>query len=83
MITDDAFEALPDREPAWAVLNRITVYRKRLLAAGYLPLPVNGKKVRLEDWSNIVATNELIDQWARDLPRPSEHRHSYPHRAIR
>ena len=39
-----------------------------MLAAGYQPLPVNGKKVRLEDWSNIVATNELINQWAQDWP---------------
>jgi hypothetical protein len=30
----DEFEELPAHEPAWAVLDKITAYRKRLLAAG-------------------------------------------------
>ena len=68
MIADTEFEELPQREPAWAVLDRITAYRKGLLAAGYMPLPVAGKRVRLEDWSNIVATNELISRWAQEWP---------------
>jgi hypothetical protein len=45
VISDDEFEDLPKREPAWATLDRITAYRKALLAAGYWPVPVNGKKV--------------------------------------
>ena len=65
MFSDEDFEALPDHEPAWATLDRITAYRKRLLAAGYLPLPVNGKRVQLDNWPNIIATNGLIDEWAR------------------
>ena len=50
------------------MLDKMTAYRKRLLAAGYQPLPVAGKKVRLDDWSNIAATNELINRWAHEWP---------------
>ena len=44
----DEFEELPAHEPAWAVLDRVTIYRKQLLASGYSPVPVNGKAVQLE-----------------------------------
>jgi hypothetical protein len=64
VIADDEFEELPAREPAWAVLDRITAYRKALLAAGYWPVPVNGKKVLLDDWVNARATPAIIDTWA-------------------
>jgi hypothetical protein len=64
----DEFEDLPQHEPAWQARERITAYRKRLLAAGYLPLPVNGKKVLLDDWSNINATNEIINAWSNEHP---------------
>jgi hypothetical protein len=60
----DEFEELPAHEPAWAVLDKITAYRKRLLAAGYWPVPVNGKKVLLDDWINARATPAIIDTWA-------------------
>ena len=50
MIADDAFEELPQREPAWAALDRITAYRKQLLACGYWPVPANGKRINLSDW---------------------------------
>ena len=33
----DEFEEPPECEPAWMRLDRVTVYRKKLLAAGYLP----------------------------------------------
>lgn len=68
MTLADEFEELPEREPAWAVLDKITAYRKRLLAAGYSPLPVNGKKVLLDDWSNIRVTNDIINRWASERP---------------
>ena len=64
MTAADEFEELPAHEPAWAVLDRISAYRKSLLAAGYSPVPVKGKKVHLEDWTNIRATNAIIDTWA-------------------
>jgi Bifunctional DNA primase/polymerase, N-terminal len=64
VVDDDAFEELPEHEPAWAALDKITTYRKRLLAAGYSPVPVNGKRVHLDDWTNIRATNAIIETWA-------------------
>ena len=64
MIDDDAFEELPEHEPAWAALDRVTAYRKQLLASGYQPVPVNGKKRTSDDWTNIRATNAIIDTWA-------------------
>ena len=64
MITDDVFEELPEHEPAWAALDRVTAYRKQLLASGYSPVPVNGKRINLSDWQNIRATSAIIDTWA-------------------
>jgi hypothetical protein len=64
----DEFEELPEHEPAWAALDRITKYRKRLLAAGYQPVLLNGKKPLLDDWPNIVATDNIINKWAQDYP---------------
>jgi hypothetical protein len=60
----DEFEELPECEPAWMRLDRATVVRKGLLAAGYLPLPVNGKAPPIAGWQDIQATNILIDKWA-------------------
>ena len=64
----DEFEELPECEPAWVRLDRATVYRKKLLAAGYLPIPVNGKAPPIQGWSDIQATNGLIDRWADQYP---------------
>ena len=63
-INDNEFEELPDREPAWLRLDRATACRKDLLAAGYLPLPVNGKVPPIKGWPDIEATDVLIDRWA-------------------
>ena len=52
----DEFEELPAHEPAWAVLDRVTAYRKQLLASGYSPVPANGKAVKITDWPTIEAT---------------------------
>ena len=60
----DEFEELPECEPAWQRLDRATAVRKRLLASGYLPLPVNGKAPPIKGWSDIEATNTIIDRWA-------------------
>jgi Bifunctional DNA primase/polymerase, N-terminal len=63
----DEFEELPEREPAWMLLGRSTACRKRLLAAGYQPIPVNGKAPPLAGWQDIEATNVLIDTWANEF----------------
>ena len=65
IVADDAdkFEELPEREPAWMLLDRATAYRKRLLAAGYSPIPVNGKAPPVAGWQDIEATKVLIAGW--------------------
>ena len=62
-VSDNEFEELPPREPAWMAASRATAYRKRLLAAGYLPLPVNGKAPPIAGWQDIEATKTIIDGW--------------------
>jgi hypothetical protein len=59
----DEFEELPECEPVWQRLDRATLVRKRLLASGYLPLPVNGKVPSIAGWQDIQATNAIIDTW--------------------
>lgn len=63
IMDDAAFEELPEHEPAWMVLERATKCRKRLLAAGYWPLPVNGKEPSIKGWSDIAATDKIIITW--------------------
>jgi len=60
----DKFEELPEREPAWMALDRATACRKRLLAAGYHPIPVNGKAPPIVGWQDIQPTQVLINSWA-------------------
>ena len=60
----DEFEELPEREPSWRLLDRATACRKRLLAARYSPLPVNGKAPPIAGWQDIEATNNIISTWA-------------------
>jgi hypothetical protein len=64
MLTDSDFEELPECEPTWLRLDRITAYRKQLLAAGYWPLPCNGKAPPIPGWQDIAATDEIINKWA-------------------
>ena len=63
MSATDLYEAVSEREPAWQVLDRATSHRKKLLAAGFLPLPVNGKVPPLPGWQDLRATPEVIDGW--------------------
>ena len=60
IVADEEFKELPHREPAWAALDRVTAYRKQLLASGYSPVPVNGKAIHLSNWQNIRATPAII-----------------------
>jgi hypothetical protein len=63
-VNDSDFQELPEHEPAWLRLERATAYRKRLLRAGYRPLPVNGKEPPIKGWQDIAATDKIIDSWA-------------------
>jgi hypothetical protein len=60
----EEFEEVPERDPAWQVLDRATSYRKKLLAAGFLPLPINGKAPPLPEWQDVRATPAVIDGWS-------------------
>src|SRR5271169_1210684 len=66
MTDDSEFQELPEREPAWLRLDRATACRKRLVAAGYRPIPVNGKAPPIKGWPDIEATDALIDRWANE-----------------
>ena len=67
-VSDNEFEELPPREPAWMAASRATAYRKRLLAAGYSPLPVNGKAPPIAGWQDIEPTMGMIDGWETNCP---------------
>ena len=67
-VFDSEFEELPECEPAWLRQHRATACRRRLLAAGYSPLPVNGKAPPAPGWQDIVATNDIISAWEDKYP---------------
>jgi len=67
-MNDGEFEELPKVEPSWLRLQRATTLRKQLLAAGYTPLPCNGKAPPIPGWQDVVATSQLIDTWAHKYP---------------
>jgi hypothetical protein len=68
IVSDNEFEELPMRDPAWMVLCRATAYRKQLHSAGYSPLPVNGKAPPLPGWQDVLATPEVINGWEDKYP---------------
>jgi hypothetical protein len=52
----------------WQILDRAVTVRKRLLRAGFLPIPCIGKTIKIENWPNIVATEADIDTWFSRYP---------------
>ena len=52
----------------WEKLDAATTTRKELLKAGFRPVPAIGKAVPLQGWSDIAATDRIIDDWARLFP---------------
>ena len=52
----------------WQILDRATAVRKRLLRAGFLPIPATGKRVFADNWPDIVATEAEIDSWFTRYP---------------
>jgi hypothetical protein len=65
---NENWEELPHSEPLWQLRDRVTAQRKRLLAAGYHPLPVNGKAPSIRGWQDILATPTIIDKWIYQYP---------------
>jgi RecA-family ATPase len=47
----------------WEILDAATAARKRLLHAGYLPIPTIGKSAVVKGWVDIVADDATIDSW--------------------
>jgi hypothetical protein len=47
----------------WQILDAATTTRKNLLRAGYRPIPATGKKPPIPGWTDIVATEPVIDKW--------------------
>jgi hypothetical protein len=62
-VNDAEFEEVAERETSWQRLERATACRQKLLAAGYLPLPVNGKVPSINGWQDIKATAAIIASW--------------------
>jgi hypothetical protein len=67
-VSNSEFEELPECEPAWLRRHRATACRRCLFAAGYSPLPVNGKAPPVPGWQDIVATNDIISAWEDKYP---------------
>jgi hypothetical protein len=65
IIVSELVEQTP-REATWQLLDRATAQRKRLLIAGYVPIPTAGKRPVLDEWQNSQPTERDIDGWARD-----------------
>jgi Bifunctional DNA primase/polymerase, N-terminal len=47
-------------------LTNVTADRQTLLANGYEPLPLNGKRPHITSWSEKEITTYSVDSWARD-----------------
>jgi hypothetical protein len=52
----------------WEIRDQATAARKRLLSGGFLPIPVNGKRPPAARWTEIVATDDVIESWDKLFP---------------
>jgi hypothetical protein len=53
---------------SWQIRDAATTQRKRLLQAGYFPIPTEGKKPSIPGWQTLVATEGDIDSWFDQYP---------------
>jgi hypothetical protein len=53
---------------AWEIQDATTTARKRLLQAGYLPIPTIGKRPPIAGWTDIAATDAIIESWGKLYP---------------
>jgi putative DNA primase/helicase len=53
---------------AWELLDSATAKRKQLLQAGYLPLPAVGKAIAIPGWTDVAATEKIVDDWGSRYP---------------
>jgi hypothetical protein len=52
----------------WQILDAATAARKRLLLAGFNPIPTNGKKPPMAGWPDTIATDSTIESWDKLFP---------------
>jgi RecA-family ATPase len=52
----------------WEILDAATAARKRLLLAGFNPIPTNGKKPPMAGWPDMIATDSTIESWDKLFP---------------
>jgi hypothetical protein len=45
-----------------------TTVRLNLLRMGYIPIPCIGKRPVIDNWPDLVVTEELIHEWAKEYP---------------
>lgn len=53
---------------AWEIQDATTTARKRLLQAGYLPIPTIGKRPPIAGWTDIAANEVIIESWGKLYP---------------
>jgi hypothetical protein len=53
---------------AWEIQDNTATARKRLLQAGYLPIPTIGKRPPIAGWTEITATEPIIEGWGKLYP---------------
>lgn len=58
----------PPREASWQIMDRATAQRKLLLAAGYVPIPINGKAPIIPEWQKQQPTAGDVDKWPKLYP---------------
>ena len=58
----------PQREASWQIMDRATAQRKSLLAAGYVPIPINGKAPIIPEWQRQQPTAGDVDKWPQLYP---------------
>jgi hypothetical protein len=58
----------PPKRAKWEIRDEAAAEQRKLLAAGFLPIPCNGKIPVLPGWQDIRATDELIAKWTKAHP---------------
>src|SRR5262249_46263827 len=58
----------PQKEASWQIMDRATAQRQSLLAAGYLPIPINGKAPIMPEWQRQKPTAGDVDKWPQLYP---------------
>jgi hypothetical protein len=56
------------KETPWQRMDRATAQRKSLLAAGYVPIPINGKAPIMPAWQKQQPTAGDVDNWPQLYP---------------